>query len=192
MSFVKVESAKGIQLVPLETQFFHDNKLFLIGQVNSETCNELIKQMMYLSKQDDIDEIVLFIDSPGGEVQAGLALFDVMRMVEKPVKTVVLGRAASMGAIIFLAGNKREMLSHSTIMIHDPAFGSRNIGGLKSHELKAELDDLNRCREILADIIAERTGKKLKDIYKVTAVDHYMNSKEALDFGLATGLYESL
>lgn len=192
MSFVKVESAKGIQLVPLETQFFHDNKLFLIGQVNSETCNELIKQMMYLSKQDDIDEIVLFIDSPGGEVQAGLALFDVMRMVEKPVKTVVLGRAASMGAIIFLAGNKREMLSHSTIMIHDPAFGSRNIGGLKSHELKAELDDLNRCREILADIIAERTGKKLKEIYKVTAVDHYMNSKEALDFGLATKLYEKL
>lgn len=148
--------------------------------------------MMYLSKHDDIDEIVLFIDSPGGEVQAGLALFDVMRMVEKLVKTVVLGRAASMGAIIFLAGNKREMLSHSTIMIHDPAFGSRNIGGLKSHELKAELDDLNRCREILADIIAERTGKKLKEIYKVTAVDHYMNSKEALDFGLATGLYEKL
>ena len=125
-------------------------------------------------------------------MQAGLALFDVMRMVEKPVKTVVLGRAASMGVIIFLAGNKREMLSHSTIMIHDPAFGSRNIGGLMSHELKVELDDLNRCREILADIIAERTGKKLKEIYKVTAVDHYMNSKEALDFGLATGLYEKL
>ena len=83
------------------------------------------------------------------------------------------------------------MMTHGKIMIHDPAFGgNHDIGGMKSQEIQAQLDDLNRCRESLASIISERTGKSLKDIYKVTAHDTYFTAEEAITFGLATGIME--
>lgn len=192
MSYIKMDTTKGIQLIPVETELMHKSRIFLEGNINSENCNEIIKQIMFISEQDDINEIEVFIDSFGGEVQAGLALYDVMRMIDKPIRTIILGKAASMGAIIFLAGSKREMLPHSKILIHDPSFSHNDVGGMKSHEIKAELEDLDRCREILANIIAERTGRKLKEIYKITAVDHYMDSDEAIKFGLADGIYENL
>lgn len=117
---------------------------------------------------------------------SGLALFDYIKLMRAPVNTVCIGTAASMGAILFLAGRKRQMYPHTRIMIHDPAYGQGTMAGKKSHELKHQLDKLNETREALATIIAEATGKTIDEIYEVTADDTFFSSKEAIEFGLAT------
>ena len=143
---------------------------------------------MYLDNESS-EEITIYINSPGGSVQDGLAVYDTIMLMNSPVRTVCLGICASMGAILFLAGEKREMMPHGKIMIHDPAFGGRHeMGGKKPHEIQAELDDLNRCRESLAQIIAKRTGKTIEEIYEVTVNDTYYDPDEAVEFGLATNI----
>ena len=183
-----MESSRGYDAISLEDEFLRNRKIFLDDTVTPESVNELIKQLMFLDNEDSGAEITLYINSPGGSVQDGLALYDVLRLVKAPVRTVAAGMAASMGAVLFLAGDKREMLKHSKIMIHDPSFHSKNIGGQKSHEIQHALDDLNECREALAQIIAERTGKSIEEVYEVTANDTYFNASEALEWGLATAI----
>ena len=107
-------------------------------------------------------------------------------MMNSPIRTVCIGSASSMGAILFLAGEKRQMLPHSEIMIHDPSYHHGDMGGQKPHEIQHRLDSLNETREMLAWIIAERTGKSVEEIYKVTAEDSYYKAKAAVEFGLAT------
>ena len=113
-------------------------------------------------------------------------MYDYIQLMEAPVRTVCIGTAASMGAVLFLAGKDREMLPHTRLMIHDPSYSHRDIGGRKPHEIQHELDKLNETREALAGIIAEKTGKTLEEIYEVTAEDTYYSAAEAVEFGLAT------
>ncbi|MEY8522141.1 ATP-dependent Clp protease proteolytic subunit [bacterium 1XD8-76] len=189
MSNIVMESARGLESVRIEDEFLRNRKIFLTESVNENTCDELIKQLMYLEKEDAAKEITFYINSPGGNVQEGLAVYDTIMLLHAPVRTVCIGTCASMGAILFLAGGRREMMKHGKIMIHDPAFGGHhNVGGKKPHEIQAELDDLNRCRESLARIIAERTGKSMEEIYEVTAKDTYYSADEAVEFGLATDI----
>ncbi|MCR5502668.1 MAG: ATP-dependent Clp protease proteolytic subunit [Lachnospiraceae bacterium] len=189
MANIILESARGIQPVAIEDELLRSRMVFLDGEVTGESCAQIIRQLMYLEKEDSTSGITFCINSPGGSVQDGLALYDVLMLLKSPVRTVCTGTCASMGAILFLAGTKREMMTHGKIMIHDPAFGGRHdMGGKKPHEIQTELDDLNRCREALAMIIAKRTGKTLEEIYEVTAEDTYYTAEEAVDFGLATGI----
>ncbi|MCM1062403.1 MAG: ATP-dependent Clp protease proteolytic subunit [Eubacterium sp.] len=95
-----------------------------------------------------------------------------------------------MGAILFLAGTKREMLPHSRILIHDPAYGHLDVSGKKPHEIQRGVDSLNKVRETLAEIISEKTGKSLDEIYEITAEDHFFIADEAIEFGLATAIYK--
>lgn len=180
------ETTRGISLVPIQDSLLKNRELFLIEEVNAETTNALIMQLMYLESQDAEAPITLYINSPGGDVVSGLALFDYIKLMRAPVNTVCIGTAASMGAILFLAGRKRQMYPHTRIMIHDPAYGQGTMAGKKSHELKHQLDKLNETREALATIIAEATGKTIDEIYEVTADDTFFSSKEAIEFGLAT------
>ena len=183
------ESARGFDQIELEDELMKSRKIFLTGGVNSASCNEIIKQLMYLEKQGD-NEITLYINSPGGEVISGLAVYDYISAMKAPVRTVCIGTAASMGAIIFLAGQKRQMLFHARLMIHDPSFNHNDIGGKKPHEIQQELDKLNEVREALAKIVAEKTGRRVDEIYKLTADDTYYNAEEAIEFGLATEIYK--
>ena len=180
------ETTRGISLVPIQDSLLKSRELFLIEEVNAETTNSLIMQLMYLESQDAEAPITLYINSPGGDVVSGLALFDYIKLMKAPVNTVCIGTAASMGAILFLAGRKRGMQPHTRIMIHDPAYGQGTMAGKKSHELKHQLDKLNETREALATIIAEATGKTIDEIYEVTADDTFFSSKEAIEFGSAT------
>lgn len=185
MANVILESSRGIQPVPIEDELLRKRMVFLTDGVNNSSCAELIIKLMYLDSVDPGSEITLYINSPGGNVQDGLAVYDLMKLIKAPIRTVCLGTCASMGAIIFLGGDTREIMAHGKIMIHDPAFGGgHDIGGMKSHEIQIQLDDLNRCRESLARIISERTGKTLKEVYKVTATDTFFTADEALKFGL--------
>lgn len=188
MANILWETVRGIEAVQIEDELLKNREIFLVKDVNAESSNELLKQLMYLEKEDCDKEITLYINSPGGEVISGLAVYDYISIMKAPVRTVCIGTAASMGAILFLAGEKREMLPHTRIMIHDPSYSHHDISGRKPHEIQHELDKLNETRENLAKIIAEKTGKSIEEIYKVTADDTFYNAAEAIEFGLATGI----
>ena len=184
------ESVNGIQLIPIEDDFLNNRELFLVEGIDPKSSNNLLKQLMYLERKDSSKEITLYINSPGGEVISGLAVYDYISIMKAPVRTVCIGTAASMGAILFLAGKKREMLEHTRVMIHDPCYGNFDASGRKPHEIQQEVDSLNKTREKLAEIISVKTGKTLEEVYKVTANDTYFDTEEAIAFGLATGIYK--
>ena len=188
MANILKETVRGTDCIRIEDDLLSKREIFLTEEVNAATSNELLKQLMYLERQDCQKEITIYINSPGGEVISGLAVYDYISIMKTPVKTVCTGTAASMGAILFLAGKKREMLPHTRLMIHDPSYSHNDIGGRKPHEIQQELDKLNETREALARIIAEKTGKSIEEIYEVTASDSFYSAKEAIDFGLATGI----
>lgn len=190
MANIIKESVRGIELIPIEDELLGRREIFLVESVNAETMNTLFKQLMYLEKSDNTQGITLYINSPGGNVISGLAVYDYIRLMKSPLKTVCVGDASSMGAILFLAGDKREMLEHTRIMIHDPSYSNFDMSGRKPHEIQQEVDSLKKCRETLAKIISEKTGKTLKEIYKITANDTFFDSDEAVKFGLATGIYK--
>ena len=186
MARIIKETVRGLQAVDIEDELLQNREIFLTDKVDSDSMNELIKELMYLESQDDKAEITLYINSPGGEVTSGLAAYDYMTMMKAPIRTVSIGTAASMGAILFLAGDKRQMLPHTRLMIHDPSYANANMSNKKPHEIQHELDKLNETKEIIAGIIAEKTGKDIEEVYKVTAEDSFYNAKEAVEFGLAT------
>ena len=189
MSNILRETVKGIDLIPIDDAMLEESQIFLIGEINPETANELIKKLMYIDKKD-LGEITIYINSPGGEVMSGLAVYDYIKTMKSPVRTVCMGDTASMGAIIFLAGKKREMLPHSRILIHDPSYGHLDVSGKKPHEIQRGVDSLNKVRETLAEIISEKTGKSLDEIYDITVEDHYFTADEAIEFGLANGIFK--
>lgn len=192
MANILKETVRGTDCIKIEDELLSRREIFLTEEVNPETSNELIKQLMYLERQDSGKEITLYINSPGGEVISGLAVYDLISLMKSPVRTVCTGTAASMGAILFLAGKKREMLPHTRLMIHDPSFSGGSIGGKKSHELRHELEKLDEVREALAKIIAEKTGRPLEEIYDVTSDDTFYSAEEAITFGLATEIMKGV
>lgn len=186
------ETAKGIEILTLEEVLYSSREIFLTEEVNTDTSVQLIKELMVLEKLDPTKEVTLYINSPGGEVISGMAVYDYIQMMKAPVKTVCIGTAASMGAMLFLAGDKREMLPHTRLMIHDPAFGGGNMAGKKPHELQQYVDKLKQTQDIIVDIIAQKTGKSKEEVRDTTKEDAYFNVAEAMEYGLATGIYNKL
>lgn len=185
------ETSKGSQLLPVEDVLLTRRTVFLTEAVDMNTCSELIKQFLYLESEAPGEEIVFCINSPGGDVTSGLAVYDLLRMLQSPVRTVCIGTAASMGSLLFLAGDKREMLPHARIMIHDPSYSKADFSHMKPGEIEKELDDLKKCRDTLCTVIAERTGHSFEEICEKTKSDTYFSAEEAIGYGLATGLLGS-
>ena len=119
------ETSSGTSFSEIRDEMFSDREILCVGEINSVTVNSLINQIRYLAKSDPEKEITMYINSPGGEVSSGLALYDVMKAVKCPIRTVCVGTAASMAAVLFASGSERDMLPHARIMIHDPLI----IGG---------------------------------------------------------------
>lgn len=132
------------------------------------------------------EEIVIHINSPDGEVASGLALYDVMKSISCLVRIVCEGTVASMAAILFLSGDKREMLTHEKVMIHDPLIHGK-IGG-NDLQIERISKDLLKTREIIGTIIAEHTGKTLDEVYEKTSVDSYFDAEECIKWRLADGI----
>ena len=137
------ESARGIDAYGPESGLLKSRMLFFTEEVTAESANELIEYLLFLDKDAPGEEITICINSPGGEVVSGLAVYDTIRMLESPVRTVCIGTAASMGSILFLAGEKRLMLPHCKIMIHDPLIAGLS-GSKKALELEKEAAKLMR------------------------------------------------
>lgn len=177
------ETSNGMFCCNIQDEMLANREIECIGKIDSESVNSLISQIRYLASKDPDKEITIYINSPGGEVASGLALYDVMKGVKCPIRTVCVGTAASMGAILFVSGDTRDMLPHARIMIHDPLI-SGNVGA-SAIAFKRLSDDLMRTREITGKILAQHTGKTLEEIYEKTAVDSYFYADEAVEYGLA-------
>lgn len=184
------ETKTGISVVEIPDEMLQRREIECVGEINAESVYSLILQLRYLQHQDPEKEITMYINSPGGEVSSGLALYDVMKAIKCPIRTVCVGMAASMGALLFISGNRRDMLEHARVMIHDPRVFS-GIGGDALH-IQSVSNDIMKTREITAKIIAEHTGKTLEEVYKKTATDSYFYAEEAIEFGLADNIIYEL
>ena len=185
-TFILKETSSGINPVSIEAKMCADRKLFMTEPVTTESSADLIKQLMYLEEEAPGMDIDLYISSPGGEVTAGLVVCDFISQMESPVNTICIGMAASMGAMIFMHGAKRKMMPHSKILIHDPSFGSLDVGGQKPMQLMEQVDGLMKVREELAQLIADRTGMDIDTVYEKTKKDTVLSAEEALECGIAT------
>ncbi len=184
------ETALGLERFDIKDEMLACRELELCGPVDADSVAELIRGMRHLQRVDPAAPVTLFINSPGGEVQSGLALYDVMKAVSCPVRTVCLGLAASMAALLFIAGDTRDILPHGRVMIHDPLIGG-GIGG-SALSVKARADDLMRIRDITAQVIAEHTGMELGRVFELTARDTYFEAEEAVEAHLADKVIREL
>ena len=187
---VMQETCEGLRLYDIRDEMLASRELELTGPVDAESASSVIRSMLHLQKQSPEEPITLFINSPGGEVQSGLALYDVMQAIRCPVRTVCLGMAASMAALLFIAGSTREMLPHSRVMIHDPLIGG-GIGG-SALSVKARADDLMHIRDITAQVIAQHTHMSIEEVFELTAKDTYFEAGEAVAAGLADRIITAL
>lgn len=187
------ETSRGIEKINTVSELYTSGRmLFLNGSIGSEECAGIITSLLYLEKTDPDSPVTLIINSPGGEVRSGLAVYDVLSLMKSPVITVCMGQAASMGSIIFLAGDKKIMLPHSELMIHDPSYGSFNADHMKPHEIQERVDSLRKTGDELVRIVVNRTGNDEETIRQKMKEDSFFNADEALAFGLATKIAGSL
>ena len=184
------ETAGGEIRHGIVDEMFARRELVCLGEIDRDLVNALILQLRHLQHEDPDGEIAIFIDSPGGAVSSGLALYDVMQAVSCPIRTVCLGTAASMAALLFLSGDMREMLPHSTVMIHDPLIPG-GVGG-SALELRSVADKIMHTREVTAQVIAKHTGRSFDEVLAATARDAWFDADEAVAWGLADRIVETI
>lgn len=187
--YIIKETSNGPFICQIQDDMLLRREIECVGEINADSVNSLIRQVRHLANQDPNREITIYINSPGGEVASGLALFDVMKAVKCPIRTVCVGTAASMGALLFASGDRREILPHAKVMIHDPLITSTGGSALK---LKRTSDSLMETRESTAKILAEQTGKTLEEIYEKTETDTWFTAQEAVEFGLADRVIQEI
>lgn len=186
--YVVEQTGKGERTYDIYSRLLLDRIVFISGEVNDEMANAVCAQLLFLQSQDPKKEISVYVNSPGGSVTAGLAIYDTMQFVKCPVATYCLGQAASMGAVLLTAGAKgrRFALPNARIMIHQPWGGAEG----KASDIEITAKEILRLKEILNGILAKHSGKKISDVVKDTDRDHFMSAEEAKDWGLIDEVVE--
>ncbi len=176
------ETNRGERSFDIYSRLLNDRIVFLADEVNDTTASLVVAQMLYLEAQDPDKDISFYINSPGGSVSAGLAIYDTMNFIKCDVSTICIGMAASMGAFLLAAGTKgkRLALPNSEIMIHQP------LGGMQGQasDIKIHADHILATREKLNRILAERTGKPIEEIARDTERDNFLTAEAAAEYGL--------
>lgn len=190
MPAVLRETSEGLSRCGIPDIMLQRREVECVGEIDREAVYCLALQLRYLAAEDGKSEIAMYINSPGGSVSDGLALYDVMRALPCPVRTVCLGTAASMAALLFAAGAKRDILPHARVMIHDPLI-TGNLAG-SALKLDAVARDIMRTRETMAKILSQHTGRTLEEIYAKTATDSFFDAEEAVAWGLADNIITTL
>lgn len=181
---VQVKSVNGITLVPLETKLLEHRKIFIEGEITEKTACEFAGKIMLLVNEDSEKAIDVLIHSQGGEIIAGLMIYDIMQSCETPMRMYCLGKAYSMAAVLFASGRfGRYMLPNSEIMLHEPTLGNR-VGG-NSSTIKSISESLMETKQKINRILAKHTGKTEQEIETASAYDHYFSCEESIAFGLA-------
>lgn len=176
------QTSRGERSYDIFSRLLNDRVIFLSDQVNDTTASLVVAQMLFLEAQDPDKDISFYINSPGGSVSAGMAIYDTMNFIKCDVSTICIGMAASMGAFLLSAGTKgkRFALPHSEIMIHQPLGGAKG----QATDIEIQAKQILRIKATLNEILAANTGKPLEIIEKDTDRDNYMTAEEALDYGL--------
>ena len=164
------------------SRLLKDRVVFLRGEVNQATANSIVAQLLFLEMEDPDADIMLYINSPGGSVTAGMAIYDTMRYLKCEVATVCVGMAASMGAFLLAAGakGKRKALPHAEIMIHQPLGGARG----QATDIQIHAEQILRIKKMLNQLLSENTGKPLKTLEKDVERDHFLTAAQAKEYGL--------
>lgn len=180
---VQVKSSNGITLVPVDSWLMADRKVFIEGEIDADSACEFVKKIMYLNREDSNKPIYVLINSPGGEINSGMLMYDVIQSSKAPIRMFCIGRAYSMGAVLFASGNHgRYMLPHGELMIHEPLLGNR-VGG-NSSSIKSISDSLLETKRKMNQILAKHTGKTEEEVEQATSFDHYLTPEESIRFGL--------
>ena len=183
------QTNKGERSYDIYSRLLEDRIIMLSGEIDDNVANIIVAQLIYLEGKDPNKDICLYINSPGGSVSAGLAIYDTMNYVKCDVSTICIGLAASMGAFLLSSGakGKRFSLPNSEIMIHQPLGGAQG----QASDIKIQADHILKIKEKLNKILSENTGKPVSVIEKDTDRDNYLSAEEALEYGLIDKIYKS-
>ena len=176
------QSGRGERAYDIYSRLLKERVIFLVGPVNDHTANLIVAQMLFLESENPDKDISLYINSPGGSVSAGMAIYDTMQFIKPDVSTLCTGLAASMGAFLLAAGakGKRFSLPNSRIMIHQPLGGAQG----QAADIEIQAREILYLRERLNAILAEKTGRPVEQISRDTDRDNFMSAEQALDYGM--------
>ena len=180
--YVVEQTGKGERSYDIYSRLLLDRIVFISGEVTDEMANAVCAQLLFLQSQDAEKEISVYVNSPGGSVTAGLAIYDTMQFVKCPVATYCIGQAASMGAVLLAAGAKgrRHALPNARIMIHQPWGGAEG----KASDIEITAREILRLKEVLNEILAKHSGRPIEEVVRDTDRDHFMGAAEAKAWGL--------
>ena len=181
------QTGKGERSYDIFSRLLNDRIIFLSDEVNDTTASLVVAQLLFLEAQDPDKDICFYINSPGGSVTAGMAIYDTMNYIKCDVSTICIGMAASMGAFLLSAGakGKRIALPNSEIMIHQPLGGAKG----QATDIKIQADLILRTRDNLNRILAENTGRPIEEIARDTERDNFMTAQQALEYGLIDKIF---
>ena len=176
------QSSRGERSYDIYSRLLKDRIIFLGGPIDDDVANSVVAQMLFLEMEDPEADIMLYINSPGGSISAGMAIYDTMRYLKCEVSTLCVGLAASMGAFLLSGGakGKRKALPHAEIMIHQPLGGAQG----QATDIKIQAEHIIRIKKTMNELLAEHTGKPLKTIERDAERDYYMTSEQAKEYGL--------
>ena len=188
------DSAKEEQEKPIkiDNSFLKERKVFLWGEVSDKSARDVTEKLLYLESSEPGKEITFYINTPGGSITAGMAVYDTMKLISSPIKVIVTGMAASMGSILLCGAEKgkRLLYPHSRVLIHQPLISGQMIAAAVDIHIQAQ--EMERLRDELNAILAESSGQSLEKIKKDTDRDFYMTANEAIAYGLADSIVDSL
>lgn len=172
----------GERSYDIYSRLLKDRIIFLGTEINDNVANAIVAQLLFLEAEDPEKDIIMYINSPGGVVTAGMAIYDTMNYIKPDVQTICIGQAASMGAFLLSAGTKgkRFSLENSRIMIHQPLGGTQG----QAADIEIHAKEILRLKKKLSEILAENCGKTVEEVYKDTDRDNFMSAEEAVEYGL--------
>ena len=181
------QSGRGERAYDIYSRLLRDRVVFVVGPINDLTANLVVAQLLFLESENPDKDISLYINSPGGSVYSGMAIYDTMQFIKPDVSTICVGMAASMGAFLLAAGakGKRYALPNSRIMIHQPSGGSQG----QAADIEIQAREILHLRERINVILAERTGQSVERIAKDTDRDNFMSGEDAVSYGLVDKIF---
>ncbi len=187
--YVVEQTSKGERSYDIYSRLLKDRIIFLSGEINDQVANLVVAQLLFLEAEDPEKDIHIYINSPGGSITAGMAIFDTMEYIKPDVSTICVGIAASMGAFLLSVGakGKRYALPNAEVMIHQPLGGAQG----QAADIKIQAERIVKMREKLNKILSERTGKPVETIDKDTDRDNFMSADEAVEYGLIDKVYRN-
>lgn len=182
------QSSRGERAYDIYSRLLKDRIIMLSGPIEDDMANSIVAQLLFLDAQDSTKDIYLYINSPGGVVTSGMAIYDTMNFIKSDVQTIVIGMAASMASVLVSSGTKgkRWGLPHSQVLIHQPSGGAQG----QQTEIEIAATEILKTRKMINGILAKNSGQTIEKINRDTERDHYLSAQEAVDYGLLDGIME--